>query len=476
MARFLAYRSFTGSFTLLLLGWIVAFPTWASDANTDRIKPYEKNPRYWQYLGEPLLLLGGTKDDNLFQISDVEEHLNLLSNVGGNYIRCVMSGRDKGNVWPFAQNENGQYDLTRFSEEYWRRFDRLLKLTNERQIIVQVEVWAFHDFFDHYGTWASNPWHSANNVNYAAEESGLEETYSAANKTRHEFFFTVPNLNDNRIVLEHQQRFVNRLLESTLRYDHVLYCMTNEIHPLYPPEWGWYWADYIRQQADTQGKQVETSEMYWQTDLKHERHQQSIDHPEIYTFFEASQNSARKGQENWDNLQHVWHALSSHPRPINHVKIYGADTEHGWEGNEGNATARFWKNVIGGSASSRFHRPTYGLGLTPVAQAHIRSMRMLCSEIDLFRCIPDSKSLLLLNREPNEAYLTRIDGEQYAVYFPNGGSAQLNLTNVNGSFTLKWLDIASSRWNEPQTISAGQQLKLTTPSEGHWAVVIRAID
>ena len=30
------------------------------------IQPYESNPRYWQYQGEPVLLLGGTGDDNLF--------------------------------------------------------------------------------------------------------------------------------------------------------------------------------------------------------------------------------------------------------------------------------------------------------------------------------------------------------------------------------------------------------------------------
>jgi len=34
--------------------------TWDSD----RIRPYEKNPRYWQYKGQPVLLLGGSKEDN----------------------------------------------------------------------------------------------------------------------------------------------------------------------------------------------------------------------------------------------------------------------------------------------------------------------------------------------------------------------------------------------------------------------------
>jgi hypothetical protein len=58
-----------------------------------RIQPYAGNPGYWQYKGAPVVLLGGTVDDNLFQIPDLEEHLDLLASVGGNYIRNTMSDR-----------------------------------------------------------------------------------------------------------------------------------------------------------------------------------------------------------------------------------------------------------------------------------------------------------------------------------------------------------------------------------------------
>jgi len=33
-----------------------------------RIKPWGANPRYWQYKGRPVLLLGGSREDNLFQM------------------------------------------------------------------------------------------------------------------------------------------------------------------------------------------------------------------------------------------------------------------------------------------------------------------------------------------------------------------------------------------------------------------------
>ena len=89
-----------------------------SDFERNRIKPYVKNPRYWQYKEEPVVLIGGTKEDNLFQIPDLREHLDLLQSVGGNYIRNTMSSRDPGNVFPYSAR-NGKYNLNSWKDEYW---------------------------------------------------------------------------------------------------------------------------------------------------------------------------------------------------------------------------------------------------------------------------------------------------------------------------------------------------------------------
>ena len=71
--------------------------TRASGDAAKRIEIYRANPAYWQYGGKPVLLLGGSKEDNLFQIPDLKEHLDLLKSVGGNYVRNTMSSRDEGN-------------------------------------------------------------------------------------------------------------------------------------------------------------------------------------------------------------------------------------------------------------------------------------------------------------------------------------------------------------------------------------------
>ena len=61
------------------------------------IEVYSENPFYWSHDGKPVLLLGGSGDDNLFQWAGAEfgdklsEHLDLLVSFGGNYVRNTMS-------------------------------------------------------------------------------------------------------------------------------------------------------------------------------------------------------------------------------------------------------------------------------------------------------------------------------------------------------------------------------------------------
>jgi hypothetical protein len=76
----------------------------AEDAG--RIQPYPTNPAYWQYQGKPILLLGGTWQDNLFNHPiGLERHLDLLKSAGGNYVRNVMSHRNVGNVFAYKHGQ-----------------------------------------------------------------------------------------------------------------------------------------------------------------------------------------------------------------------------------------------------------------------------------------------------------------------------------------------------------------------------------
>ncbi len=188
------------------------------DSGAGRIRPWGENPRYWQYKGQPVLLLGGSKDDNLFQIPELREHLDEMRAAGGNYIRNTMSDRQDHDfeVYPFKRLPNGKYDLEQWNEEYWRRFENLLRWTAERDIIVQIEVW---DRFD-YSTrnWPPHPYNPKNNVNYTYEQSGFAPEYpDHPGANRQPFFFTTPKQRNNQIVYQETVRGQDALPHTQVR-------------------------------------------------------------------------------------------------------------------------------------------------------------------------------------------------------------------------------------------------------------------
>lgn len=154
------------------------------------IKPSTSTKQYWSMNGDHIMLLGGSVEDNLFQYPDIVAHLDLLKSVGGNYVRNTMSSRDEGDVWAFAKNEDEMYDLRNWNEEYWNRFENFLKTCSEREIIVQIELWATFDFYGE--NWNVNPFNPKNNVNYTPERVQMPiEVNSHPTWTENNFFWSI---------------------------------------------------------------------------------------------------------------------------------------------------------------------------------------------------------------------------------------------------------------------------------------------
>ncbi len=479
---------FQNSVYVLLLFTMITFHACGTADTDDAFRPiriYSENPFYWEYLGEPVLLLGGSKEDNLFNHSEgLPEHLDLLKTVGGNYIRNTMSSRNPGNPWPHKRLENGLYDLAQWDEEYWQRFEDLLRLCMERDIIVQVEIWDPWDYFMTeapigYGPenvgWESCPYNPILNINYTAEESGLAtdiDYYSGAAPSDHLFFHTVPELKDIPLIRKYQEAFVDKLLSISLGYPNVLYCMNNEIGE--PAEWGEYWARYIRDRAEREGAEVFLADMRRNSNFTSEEQVRLLHDREHYDFFEISQNTANNDQRHYDQIMAIRDQVIDQPKPLNNVKIYGGNIGS-WTTSVEEGTRRFWRNIFGGLASSRFHRegPSFqffGIGLSEPALAHIKSMRMLTDEMDIFKSIPSNH--LLGDREPNEAYCLAVEGKRYALYFPDGGEVLLDLSAAEQDMKIRWLNIPASEWLQSQATVTGTQVTVSTPGPGQWAALV----
>jgi hypothetical protein len=472
-------------FALTIAGIMPTVISCRTATSAQYIEIDSRSPWYWNYKGKTVLLLGGSWQDNLFNHpGELKEHLDLISSVGGNYLRNTMSHRNEGNVFAYTRDDNGLFDLGRFNSEYWQRFESFLRMAYDRDMIVQIEIWDPWDMYeDHqsFGGWSHNPFNPANNTNYTSEESKLPTVISyppTGKPTEHAFFRTIPSMDDNALVLGHQAAYIDKLLSISLRFPNILYCIHNETGEMV--EFGDYWADYLRAGAEQAGVPVHVTDMRRSENVRSEDHAHIYDNPERYSFVDISQNNAWSGlgQGHYDNILYVRDRLSLHPRPVNNNKNYGA-ARHGEE----ESVARMGRIVFAGAASARFHRPhpvedpammyeksDYGLGISPRAQIVIKSLRMATDELDI--ALTQPRNDLLSGREDNESYLLAEPGRQYALYFPAGGSVELDMSHGSEQWYCRWINLDHSVWSDSTQVRGGIKVRLTTPGKGHWIAVL----
>jgi hypothetical protein len=191
-------------------------------------------------------------------------------------------------------------------------------------------------------------------------------------------------------------------------------------------------------------------------------------------------NSRNYDQTHWNSLQWLLRKVNAHPRPSNHTKIYGSGYKRFGTGGPEDGVERFWRNILGGSASARFHRPDSGNGLNDFAKGSIKAARLTESLVKFWDVTPRMK--LLSDRERNEAYLAARPGESYILYFTNGGSVGLDLSNESGSFDVTWISVSmgiSTRTSAAggyrltkKSIQGGTVVTLSAPYKGGWVAAI----
>ncbi|MEX0776027.1 MAG: hypothetical protein WD042_09985 [Phycisphaeraceae bacterium] len=447
-------------------------------AAADRIRPWAQDPRYWQYRCQPVLLLGGSREDNLFQIADLEAHLDLLASCGGNFLRNTMSDRDGGDEHAWQRLPDGRYDLTQWNPAYWQRFAHFLQLTAERDIIVQIEVW---DRFD----WSCQPWlaHPVNPANAASaqpREAGLAQVYPEhPGIDVQPFFHSVPGCTRYEPQLDPlrrlQEAFVDEMLRHSLPYGHVLYCMDNETSSA--PAWGQYWMAHIRRRAVEASVQVCVTDMFDDAWKPQESPSFAgvLASPQVYDFVEISQvNSRNFGAEHWQRI--VWVCQQAHanePRPVNHTKIYSDGCTSFGSGTPQDGIERFWRNLLAGSAAVRFHRPTSGLGLSPLAQACMRSARLVHRVMPFWSLRPD-EALAPGGVEANRAYAARDPQHRVVVFLPRGQPQELAWPQA-GAVHVDWIAIATGARVGAQTIQAKGVIQLQPPLSGPCVAMVRRV-
>ncbi|WP_339718004.1 hypothetical protein [Cyclobacterium amurskyense] len=314
-------------------------------------------------------------------------------------------------------------------------------------------------------------------------------------KDSRDFFATVNN--NAQTELSFQKKFIDKLLSVTLKYDNVLYNINNESSE--EGDWENYWALYLKELANKSLKRIYITNMQLSA-ANAIRHYMT--YPAIFDFVDISQNNqdskGGRGKAHWDNLMFLREKIASFgPVPLNNVMIYGA-TDGGSNysaGSETEAMDRFWRDIIGGCASARFHRPSvhnkpWGSGLNERVQTNLKVMNMLLEKLDIVSCTPHNDLLSPNVSVPStmEAYVTANIGQQYAIYFPQGRyTVDLDPWVFADKLKLQLLDINSLKWTEPEIVEVtwkggkhdwGFQgiISLETPSNKQYVAFLEVIE
>lgn len=476
----------------------------ARDAAAD-LRPYAGNPFYWEYRGAPVLLLGASVVDNLHHWHELEAHLDALQAAGVNYLRVSLSmgtravhgGDDRPlpHDQPFLRLPSGRYDLAQWDPVWWDRLDRLLRLSAERGMIIELELWNRFDFWR--GMWEANAWNPRRNVTYTEAETGLGPRYlQHPVEDAQPFFHSLPGMADRPVLLAYQQAFVDRVLDLTLGHDHVLYTINNETTT--DPAWGRHWIAHVKARARAAGREVFVTDMFDAHALSRDPFQrQVVDHPEIYDFVSAAQvtNLRSSAAEQASQLAWLRQELAAAPRPFTISKVYGSDIHRLTDfrrrtfqryGDRA-AVHSFWMSLLGGASAVRFHRENAGLGPAPRALAAIRAARLMEALAPPWAMAP-ADDLLAGNGHATvgaeetalgaaftlpEAHAMADPGRAYAVFFTRGGSVELRLeTDGHGAFDLRWIDVERGTLGPTATVSARDRIPLRAPGEGPWLAVL----
>ena len=414
------------------------------ESTSDAIRPYSKNPWYWELNGEPILLRGASDNDNLFQWTGQKliNQLERLDSAGGNYLRCTLSDRDEESVYAYDKVDDGMYDLTRWNETYWNRLEFFLNETEKRGMVVQLTLWDHFDLSS--GNFKDHPLNPANNINL---EEGIIEDGSD---------YYGGSVDDrNKKVLEIQRRFVNKVLSISFDYKHVLYNIENETSK--SREWQNYWAAFLKEKAREKGRRIyiTTMNLSPSTGVRH-----VMTYDSLFSYAEISQNNqdfagARgaihyKNVLRWRNLIQI---SPSGPMPMNNVKIYGGTGYAAGTARE--AEERFWRNVFAGAASVRFHRSAggvWGIGLNERATTNLKALSVFLEEFNIFTASPYPECKPVENNPA--AYALATPGKQYAVYFPAGRyGVKFNPWVYAKKIRIRWLNIETAEWEQEKTVT-----------------------
>lgn len=206
----------------LLMGFLAVAALYAQP-----LTRWPENPRYYSYLGKPILLVTGAEHYGAVLNLDFDwrKYLQALEADGMNYTRIfsgvyyehpgafgipnnTLAPKPSRHLGPWMKNDAGKYNLDQFNPAYFERLREFTAEAAKRGVVVEMTF-----FTSIYGEpqWKLHAFHPANNVN----DTGITD------------FKQVHTLNNGKL-LEYQLRLVRKIATELNGFDNVLFEVQNE--------------------------------------------------------------------------------------------------------------------------------------------------------------------------------------------------------------------------------------------------------
>jgi hypothetical protein len=331
-----------------------------------------------------------------------------------------------------ARDGKLKFDVTKFNEAYFKRMRQRVEAALKRGIFVSIMLFEGHclQFADEGREF--QPFHPDNNINGIGWKD-WRDYYTLANPK----------------VLELQEAYVRKVIDTVNDLDNVLYEICNEAGG-YSTEWQYQMIRFVKAYEAKKRKQ----------------------HPVGMTLqYQGGTNA------NLFNSPADWVSPNPEggyrddPPPNDGRKVVLNDTDHLW--GEGGNPQWVWKTF------TRGHHPLFMeriVALTskvvtwagqkaediPGAEEIRKAMgvtRKVAERVDLATMLPlpDIASTRYCLAEP---------GKQYIVYVPSGSEVTVNLTDAKGKFKAEWVHPIEGTTKSGGVVEGGALRTLKSPFEG----------
>jgi len=234
--------------TLTLTILLFAGPITAFSEGGLRLEKVGTEKVYFVYDGKPLLSFGGLSDFIFYAAEDAYDYklwTDWAAKHGINHVRAYPPlswkhiekfTRENGGsldnmLFPYKETSAGSrnFDLTRFDEDYWRRFRRQCEYLQSKGIVVHLLMWNGWQLraSDTPGRnkseidWEGHLFNPANNVNSFTDHLGGDL------QNRFKIYHSVADKKTS--LVDEQKKWFRKLVEETSDLDNVYYDLVHEI-------------------------------------------------------------------------------------------------------------------------------------------------------------------------------------------------------------------------------------------------------